>query len=301
MAKFPTMNRNYLAHEYLNGYWNPLYHLDVAREMEPARLTYVGSATIAENIDVIAVPGALQPVLASSRDRGWQETIRDFAANKQFRRDLFMRGATPIHPAERVARIEAFQVALAIPRGDVTFKFQGPLGETSGHEPIYRPIADALATGPKSLGALAALPELRDIGLGGVLQAVAMFVHAGHVQPLDPVSDTARSKTRVFNAVVAARTVRGEQLNFLASAASGSGVTATFSELLGVHARLSGKATSPTDVAAYGWSHMERSGARMMRDGKTLAGKEENISALEASLSAFFEKKWSVWSELGVV
>ena len=35
-----------LAHEYLNGHWHPMFHLDVAREMEAARLTYVASATL---------------------------------------------------------------------------------------------------------------------------------------------------------------------------------------------------------------------------------------------------------------
>ena len=40
----------YLAHEYLNEYWNALYHADVARDLSAAKLEFVGSAGFLRNV-----------------------------------------------------------------------------------------------------------------------------------------------------------------------------------------------------------------------------------------------------------
>ncbi len=41
-----TDNANYLAHEYMNRGWQPLYHADVARDLAAAKLDYVGSTEL---------------------------------------------------------------------------------------------------------------------------------------------------------------------------------------------------------------------------------------------------------------
>ena len=190
MEKLPSMNRNYLSHEYLNGHWHPLYHLDVARELEAARLTFAGSATIAENIDVVSVPADLQPILTETRDRGWQETIRDYASNKQFRRDLFMRGASPFGALEQGRVLGEMRFGLTVPRSAISFKFSSPLGEFTGQEDIYAPIADALAQRPHTLAELMQLPAMAGRLPATLLQAVAVLVHGSQVHPLpyDPRS-----------------------------------------------------------------------------------------------------------------
>ena len=303
MEKLPGMNRNYLAHEYLNGHWHPLYHLDVVREMEAARLTYACSATITENVDNVCVPGPLLPLLQETRDRGWQETVKDYVSNKQFRRDIFVRGASSLTPFDQARLVADLRFALVVPRGAVSFKFTGPLGEIQGQEEVYGPIADALAEKPRTVGELVALPPLAGRPLGAILQALSLLLHAGHVHPMQ---HDARGKiaeaAKAFNRIVARRTVRGaEGLSNLAAPAIGGGLPVTHAELLGVLAMHENPKADPAQIATFGWATMEQSGQRLMKDGKGLQTKEENLAELEAQLTMFVSAKLPIWKQLGIV
>lgn len=302
MEKLPGMNRNYLAHEYLNGYWHPLYHLDVVREMEAARLTYACSATIAENIDAFSVPAGVHPLIASTRDRAWQETMRDYASNKQFRRDLFMRGVSHMPAAEQGRALGEMRFALAVKREAITYKFAGPIGELTGAEAIYGPIADALAQRPHSLAELSKLPALAGQPTASLLQALAVFVHAGQVQPLvAEAKGKSGDAARAFNRVVAGRIRNGEHFNFLAAPAAGSGVAASYVELIATLALFENPKATPQIAAAGGWAIMAQTGQRLVKDGKTLQGEAETMPELTAQLTTFWAEKLPIWKTLGVL
>jgi hypothetical protein len=57
--------------------------------------------SISENLDRYAVPPDLQSLLAQTYDPVLKEMVRDFAANKRFRRDLFPRGNAGLTSGER--------------------------------------------------------------------------------------------------------------------------------------------------------------------------------------------------------
>ena len=125
----------YLAHELLNESWQALYSLDVADDMHEAGLRYVGSATLADNhLELVMSADAARSIasLPTSRQRRLAE---DFAVNRYFRRDVFVRGPEPVvssgsapygTPLDRVivgsiadpARIET---TARVPRGVLTF------------------------------------------------------------------------------------------------------------------------------------------------------------------------------------
>ena len=302
MDKMPEQNRNYLAHEYLNGYWHPLYHLDVVHEMEAARLTYAASATIAENLDAVSSPPGLRQLLTDTRDRAWKETLRDFAVNKQFRRDLFVRGGTPIGAAELGQMLAGRRFAALVARSAMSFKFQTPIGEVSGQEEIYAPIADALAQRPHAINELAALPALSGVSSAALLQALSMLTYGGSIHPLslDPRSKEAEVG-RAFNRAVAARIRVGEQLSYLAAPAAGTGVPVTFAELVAVLALAENAKVTASQAAKLGWTIMAQTGQRPRKEGKTLQSEDEVLQELEAQLTIFFAEKLPIWKTLGVV
>ena len=91
-----NLDRVYLAHEYLDEHWELLQFADAAARFGEAKLSYVCSATLTENLDQYAVPQDLQTLVAETDDPILKETIRDFAANKRFRRDLYARGSAAL-------------------------------------------------------------------------------------------------------------------------------------------------------------------------------------------------------------
>ncbi|QCG96609.1 methyltransferase domain-containing protein [Azospirillum sp. TSA2s] len=160
----------YLAHEYLNGSWQPLYHVDVARELGEAKLTYAGSATLFENYPDLALTPDQRKALDSIGVPSLRETFKDYCVGRPFRRDVFVRGARRISVAKRDAMLMDMAMALTIPRADARTTIQVPLGEATLEAKHYEPIFDALADGPRRIGELIDLPEVRRAG--GNLSAV---------------------------------------------------------------------------------------------------------------------------------
>lgn len=81
----------YLAHEFLSADWQPLHVADVMKDFAEVGCSYVGSATLIENIDSISIPGAVQPLLQGMTDPATAETLRDIARNQSLRRDIYQR------------------------------------------------------------------------------------------------------------------------------------------------------------------------------------------------------------------
>ena len=105
-----------------------------------------------------AVPPDLQALVAETDDPILKETIRDFAANKRFRRDLYARGSAALTAAEHLHTLSGTTFALAVPRKSVMLKFAGPLMELTGLAELYRPLVDILAEKNASFADLLALP-----------------------------------------------------------------------------------------------------------------------------------------------
>ena len=74
---------------------------DVAEAMAETKCSFIGSATLSENIDALAVPPGMLPLLSEATDRTLHETLRDFASAQAFRRDLYRRGLSPMPASEQ--------------------------------------------------------------------------------------------------------------------------------------------------------------------------------------------------------
>ena len=91
-----TLDRSYLAHEYFNRDWNPMPFNAMAEAMAAAKLDYACSATYSDHIDALNMSSDQKAFLDGIADERLRETSRDFIVNQQFRRDYWIKGATPI-------------------------------------------------------------------------------------------------------------------------------------------------------------------------------------------------------------
>jgi len=148
-------NRNYLAHEYFNRDWLPMPFSKMAQWLAPAKVGFACSADYLGHIDAANLSTAQQTLLKEIPDAMFQQTVRDFMVNQQFRKDYWVKGGRRLN---RVQQAEAFReqkVILAIHRPDVSLKVNGANGEAAMQEAVYNPILDALADHkPKTLGQL---------------------------------------------------------------------------------------------------------------------------------------------------
>ncbi|MGN6652348.1 class I SAM-dependent methyltransferase [Trinickia sp.] len=131
LAKDPV---DYLAHEYLNGTWDIHYSVDVMDQMAEAGLSYVGSATLADNHPMLLMDRPAAEAIAAMPNGRLRHLAEDFAVNRRFRRDVFVRGvrSNPSQadalrhleamPIGCISEIERIDTRVTIPRGALSFQ-----------------------------------------------------------------------------------------------------------------------------------------------------------------------------------
>ncbi len=289
----------YLIHEYMNRSWDSFYHHDVVAEMAGAKLDYVGSAQILSQLDVINISPEQAAFLAEIKDRAVRETVRDYVINSQFRRDVFVRGAARLSPVEVRDRWLDHRFALTVHRDKPTLTIKGARGEATLQSSVYGPILDRLADGPCTLRQISSLSVLSHLGMSQLTEAMLILVGQGGVQPaLDAKGDAKRQqRSKAFNAVVLEKAKGSGDLGHLVSPVTGFGVPVGRVSQLFCLARQAKSA----DPAQFAWDHLQTTGQRLARDGRTIESLEENLQELRHRHEAFMRDEYPLLQKLAVV
>ncbi len=222
----------YLAHEFLNESWEPLMFPDVAAWMSGAKCSFIGSATLTENIDVVSVPQSMQELVRHTADPVLRETVRDFAGAKGFRRDIYRRGVPAMAGPEQAALIDHLELEwLGRPVED-PIKLPTPMGIVGGMPEIYTPLVAMLRAGACTIGAIHRHPAWIGRSVPDLLQAVTLLMSGGYVHPTMPrsVQTEARVGTGRLNAVLWDLAADGGDLGQIVSPVIGSALKADVAE-----------------------------------------------------------------------
>lgn len=295
---------NYLAHEYLNANWHIFHVADVAAMFARAKLDFLGSATVLENLDSLSAPQAVQGRIAAEQDPIFKETLRDIAANRQFRRDIYVRGGRALKPQEMAALLAPMQFAAAQPRDAMTFTFKAPVGELTGDATIYNAIADLLATRPATFAEIAALPVFPAGNSNPALQAVSLLVHSGQILPGFVGEAAAKPDNRPaqrLNRALVDHALKGRSYAFLAAPAVGSGIQVGSPDMLMLSGHYAGAAKTGEQLAAHVGQVLARLGLNWQAEGKVLSEPAERDAAIRRAADSFVADKLPVWRKLGIV
>ena len=150
----------YLAHEYMNEFWAPCFHSDVAKTLASAKLEWVASVNLPENFPELTLSEEQRAVTQRLDDPLLRELVKDTCLNRSLRQDVFVRGARRISPQMRDAALRDVWLALNISPGELPVEVEMPAGRAELAPAFYRPIAAALAEGPRRVGDLLLLPDI---------------------------------------------------------------------------------------------------------------------------------------------
>lgn len=101
LGSLAKQQKAYLAHEYLNAEWTPFLCTDV-RDFEGAKLSYVGQVQLSDQVDVVNYTSDQRKLLGEIKDPAFRDLVGDMMTNRQFRRDLFVRGRLPLEPLQQL-------------------------------------------------------------------------------------------------------------------------------------------------------------------------------------------------------
>ncbi|HET8996046.1 MAG TPA: class I SAM-dependent methyltransferase [Acetobacteraceae bacterium] len=293
----------YIAHEFLNQDWHPLSFADIASEMAECKCSYIGSATLTENIDAASVPPEMVQILAESRDPVLRETLRDLASCQGFRRDLYRRGITPIPAGEHRAMLDAITIASTGQTVPEPITFNTAIGTISGRPETYQPIQRRLAEGPVSVGELQASDAFAGRPPVEVLQAISLMIAGGYAHPLLPDGGSAavRQSTRALNQAIAALNADGGELPQVALPLLGSAIPVDAVETLLLGELLAGKPAEPQGLVADLLSLLARAGRTLQRDGKPVTDAAEAGGLAADLVQQFLRQRLPLLRSLGVL
>lgn len=286
LASIVKEDPGYLAHEYFNANWVPAYHADVAAELAAAKVSYVGSATLVENFEQFALKPDIAKLLAGMGDRGSIETVKDFARNTVFRRDVFARGAPKANPRELEEKLGRERFCLARPRSLCHLGARVPAADLTLQDEMHAPVLDALARTPMTFDELAAAPGIAQPNRTQLRQAVFGLAAAGDIlNALPAEGEAARRKAAArFNARALSRpSATSGHGNTLASPVLGCGMQMGFIDLLMIAAP-----RSESEAIAHALKGIAATGFRPASNGLVIDDPAGIRTLVESRARSFF-------------
>jgi hypothetical protein len=277
---------------------------DVAAEMAEAKCRFVGSATLAENIDTVAVPASVAPIIAETRDPYLRETLRDLGCAQTFRRDVYRKGTAPMPVAEQQASMEALVIAgLGLPVPEAGPTFATPIGSVTGRPEVYQPLLAMLEEGPISIRAVRESPAFAARPLVELIQAVTLLVSGGYAHPMLPEGGTAagRAAASRLNQAIALANANAAELPRLAAPAIGSAVGTDVLETMVVGELLAGRPADVEPLATHVLTVLARSGRSMQREGKAVTDPADARQIVCDAIRTMMEKRVPLLRRLGVL
>jgi SAM-dependent methyltransferase len=298
-------NRNYVAHEYFNRDWAPMYFSDVHAWLADAKTTYACAAGLLDQLDGFNLTAPQQEVVNGIPYVVLRETVRDYMLNQQFRRDVLGRGARRLTMLERQERLWAMSVTLVVPTNDITLEVEAGVGKVNLRPDIYNPIVEALAAdrcSAKRIGDLAVHPTLAALPPGALIEGLAVLVGAGRAHPTQSETDraTAAPRCQSLNAALIDRARYGGDVAWLASPVIGGGVQVGRFEQMFLGARARGL-KSATEWATDAWQTLLKQGQAIIKDGAILQGADANLRELDSQAQSLAGKRLELLQRLQVV
>ncbi|WP_312223890.1 class I SAM-dependent methyltransferase [Rhizobium rhizoryzae] len=300
--KLKKDNPSYLAHEYFNRDWHPMYFADMARWLEAAKLTFAASVNLLDHVASINLSPLQQQLLSQLSDRIMRETARDFCINQQFRRDLWIKGGLKLNELEQAEALRAQRFLMVTPRAKAAMAITGPLGTANLSEVVYTPLLDLMADHKvRTIGEMESALKGK-VTLGQLVQAAMILTGMSTFTPAQEAGVVSKVKKRTerLNQHLMEQARTRAEIMYLASPVTGGGIPLTRVPQLICLAIKLGKKT-PADWADYVFQILQAQGQKILKDGKPIESDDENKAELLRQAQEFGAEHLPILRALEVV
>jgi len=305
LATMSRVGLPYVIHEYLHEHWAPMYFARVAWELSENDLHFAGVLPLHLNFRDTAVPEACEAAFAGDTNRLAFESLKDFALNEFFRRDVYVKGrgsraSTALDelldttPWGTMARTLPESREVALPHRVVSLK-----------APMFEPLFAALGEGAATIEQLrASRPELAGWPPDQLRAALQRLVLAELVIPMQAATRApAFDPERLFviplpyNQMMLRR-ISSELPLVLVSEAAGTGLRSSALEGLALRAL-----TEVRGPERPGWVHdfVEKHELRLAIDGRLVADRAEQKVVIQGAIDTLVTGRLAKLVELGII
>ncbi|RYY28782.1 MAG: methyltransferase domain-containing protein [Sphingomonadales bacterium] len=275
------LDRNYVSHEYFNRHWLPESFSEVSAKLSEAKMDFAASANLIDNMPGLGVPAHCQDLLDEISDAALYETVRDYLVNRQFRRDIFVKGKRQMTALEIADRLDEYAFIALADHKELPLVLATSAGSATLREDVYKPVWKALEA---ANGAAKSFSEISEAVAGaGVTRtqlAEVLFVLTGRGD-IAPASQSASSEEDLsasiaLNRALCLRSRYASGANHLAAPRIGAAIPVGRVQQLILLAIWGGA----KDVEATVWGWLSAQDERLVRKGETLESAEDNLEEI---------------------
>lgn len=288
--------KNYIAHEYFNRDWTLFFHSEVANDLSGADLTFAGSAVFADNLDFLRFPEEEQQVFNRIADPLVRETVKDFAVNQRFRRDVFTRKRTRLTQAGQRELFDAVRFAAVLPEAETAVPPCFTRGEIQLSKEVHIPVLDVLQQ-HQSLDGLLRDPVLSHTGRDRIVQALLVLLAAKYIMPVTEPSTASLLSAKRFNLMFLEETINNTGIQHLVSPQLQAALPLDWFERLSLLCELT-ECRDPLDLIR---NVMLGNGRAIERNGVRLSADTAGTGVLTAQLNEFRTGRLPLLYRFGVI
>lgn len=297
------LDKNYVAHEYFNRDWKPMHFSDIAKWLEPAKLSFACSASYLDHIESLNLRPEQAKLLNEINDVTFRETTRDFIVNQQFRRDYWVKGARRQTLLEQKESIQKLKFILIVERDSVSLTMIGPLGEANLNKEIYNPLLDLLADYEmRSFAQIESALSKYGLDFAKLFQALLVLTGTTTIACVqdEQVISKAKRQTDKINSYFLNKSRGSNELGYLASPVTGGAIAVGRFQQLFVLAIQKGL-KKPEDWAAFVDGILSAQGQKIVKEGKALETQDEMLAELNNMAKDFSGKQLPILKALQII
>lgn len=306
IEKLHSLDKSYLIHEYLHDEWRPFWFDEVAKDLHSRKLIYLGTATTSDWFLPAMLPKEWREILVEYADPIVRETMLDVIINQSFRRDLWIKGKSPLWEGELEEIFSNIKFILlhkveANSEGENIYKFQTGIGEISGNPEFYRPIYSAFKSGPKSIKDLHSLMEKQKATFGDIIKAIGLMLNAGHLAIYRGPTDGIQRSAKSLNQAILSAIWKGAPYRYLIASQIPWVISLSEFDLLFTYAKLHSAKADPPKLGEIVTTQLKRLGKNLIKDGKPLEDFEETKRIVTELAEKYLNNTLPVLQQLGVL
>ena len=287
LEQLQNKDAHYIAHEYLNLDWDLMYFADVAELSQSAKLDFAATAIPLESNRSL-MPDKPRDFLNKIDNPIMREQLRDYFINRQFRKDIYVRGVRRLSQLETHDKILSMRYVLMTPAAQVSTRFSTGFGDVTLSEEFYRPLLEHLESDNFRAKNLQEYAAQKNFDARAIVEAVTFLVNANHVMPCqsDASIRLVKKSCERLNDYICGRAKFEENIKFLASPLTGCGAVANRLQQIFLAQYKSGD-KSAEKLADAAWKIFLRQGQAFTLNGMLLKTPEENLAHLKTLAEMF--------------
>lgn len=304
LSALDKKERRYLAHEYFNRDWAPMFFDEIEELLSSAKLVFASSARYLDHLDPVALTTRQHEMISRIDDTNVRQSVKDLMVGRQFRADYWVKGRRELTAIERQESMAEIRVLLTINPDDFEYKIAGTGNVATLDVDVYGPVLDAIRHYEiLSIAEIFQRVQAEQISFNQVCEIVLVLIGRGQAVAVQNQSaiEAARDSSVKLNFHLLLQCRSGRFVNYLSSPVSGGGVIVSEIEqmfLLGIANSIS----EPDGWAEFAWSILNSQGRTLLDENKEpMQSAEQNLIKLRADATKFQNERLAILHALEVV